>query len=58
MYKKTIALTWGSTGWHVFPLVSLYNHLNDSENYNFVWFWEEGSLEEDISRNQILIFMI
>lgn len=49
MSKKNIALTWGSTGWHVFPLVSLYNYLVWSENYNFFWFWEQDNLEEDIA---------
>jgi len=38
MSKKTIALTGGSTGGHVFPLVSLYNYLNEDEDYNFLWF--------------------
>ncbi len=50
MIKKTIALTGGSTGWHVFPLVSLYNHLSDSNKYKFLWFWEEGSLEEKTAK--------
>ena len=56
MSKKIIALTWGSTGWHVFPLVSLYNYLNESENYDFLWFWEDASLEEDIAKNAWIEF--
>lgn len=50
MVKKTIALTWGSTGWHIFPLISLYNYLSDLEHYNFLWFWEKGNLEEEVSK--------
>lgn len=55
--KKTIALTWGSTGGHIFPLLSIYNHLKDKEKYNFIWVWEEWSLEEDIAnKNNIEFF--
>jgi len=47
--KKNIALTWGSTGWHVFPLLSLYNYFSPENKYNFFWVWEADSLEETIS---------
>lgn len=52
--KKNIAFTWGATGGHVFPIVSLYNYLKDNEadsgkKYNFFWFGEEDGLEEDIA---------
>lgn len=56
MSKKTIALTWGSTGGHIFPLVSLYNYLGESEHYNFLWFWEEWGLEEEIANNHWIEF--
>lgn len=56
MSKKTIALTWGSTGWHIFPLVSLYNYLQESEHYNFLWFWEVWGLEEEISKEAWIEF--
>ena len=46
MSKKTIALTWGSTGGHIFPLVSLYNYLKEEKGYKFLWFWEEWGFEE------------
>ncbi len=49
MSKKTIALTWGSTGGHIFPLVSLYNYLKEEKGYKFLWFWEEWGLEEEIA---------
>lgn len=51
---KTIALSWWGTGWHIFPLLSLYNFLKEEENYRFIWMWEEFSLEEKIAqKNQI-----
>ncbi len=56
MTKKTIALTWGSTWWHVFPLVSIYNYLEDTDNYDFLWFGEEGNLEEEIADNAWIKF--
>ena len=52
--KKTIAFTGGGTGWHVFPLVSIYNMLKEEESYNFFWVWEENGLEQEIAeRNRI-----
>ena len=56
MTKKTIALTWGSTGGHVFPLVSLYNYLEDTGDYDFLWFWEEDNLEEKIAQEAWIEF--
>lgn len=47
--KKNIALTWWSTWGHVFPLLSLYNYFNTEEKYNFFWFGEAESLEENIA---------
>lgn len=47
--KQNIAITWGSTWWHVFPLLSVYNYLKDKEQYKFIWIWEENSLEEEIA---------
>ncbi len=44
---KTIALTWGWTWWHVFPLLALYNYLKDDDNLKFIWVWELDSLEEE-----------
>jgi UDP-N-acetylglucosamine:LPS N-acetylglucosamine transferase len=35
--KQCIALTGGSTGGHVFPLLSVYNYLQEEDNYDFVW---------------------
>jgi UDP-N-acetylglucosamine:LPS N-acetylglucosamine transferase len=35
--KKTIALTGGGTGGHVFPLLSLYKYFKEEDNFNFVW---------------------
>ena len=56
MSKKTIALTGGSTGWHVFPLLALYNYLFDTEKYNFLWFWEEGNIEEELAKKANIEF--
>ena len=57
--RKNIALTWGSTGGHIFPLLSLYNFLKDDPNYNFFWVWEESSLEEELAKkNRIPFFPI
>ncbi|MDD3646722.1 MAG: UDP-N-acetylglucosamine--N-acetylmuramyl-(pentapeptide) pyrophosphoryl-undecaprenol N-acetylglucosamine transferase [Candidatus Gracilibacteria bacterium] len=54
--KKTIALTGGSTGGHIFPLLSLYNYLKETGDYNFVWVGEEGSLEEEIAEKNRIPF--
>lgn len=52
--KKIVALTGGSTGWHIFPLLSLYNYLKEDNKYDFLWVWEEESLEEETaSKNHI-----
>lgn len=57
--KKIIALTGWWTGWHIFPLLSLYNHLNEEWNYKFIWVWTEMSLEEEIAeKNNIPFFEI
>ncbi len=55
--KTIIALTWGWTWWHVYPLVSLYNYLMEEDNYSFIWVWEEWSLENEIARNHKIQFL-
>ncbi len=55
--KKVIALTGGSTGGHVFPLLSVYNFLKDAEKYEFLWIWEENSLEEEIAEKNRIHFL-
>ncbi len=45
---KNIALTWWWTWGHIFPLLSIYNYLKNDENLNFIWFWDEDSLEAQI----------
>ncbi len=55
--KTVIALTWGSTWWHIFPLISIYNYLWNENEYEFIWVWEEGSLEEEISRTHKIKFL-
>lgn len=55
--KKLIALTWWSTWWHVFPLLSLYNYSKDENIYNFIWIWEEESLEEEIAGKNKIPFL-
>lgn len=57
--KKNIALTGWSTWGHIFPLLSIYNYLKDSWEYNFFWVGEEGSLEEETAqKNKIPFFSI
>lgn len=55
--KINIALTWGATGWHIFPLLSIYNYLNEDKNYSFLWVWEEDSLEEKIALKNKIKFL-
>ena len=56
MEKKTIALTGWWTGWHIFPLLSVYNYLKEEDNYNFLWVWEETGLEADIAEENNIEF--
>ncbi len=50
----TIALTWGWTWGHIYPLLSLYNYLKEDKNLQFIWVWEQDSLEEEEAiRNKI-----
>ncbi len=38
----------GGTGWHVTPIVSIYNFLKEEDkNMRAVWLWERDSLEEE-----------
>ena len=55
--KKTIALAWGSTWWHIFPLLSVYNYFNEDKEFNFIWAWEEDSLEEEIANKNNIQFL-
>jgi len=57
--KKTIALTGWWTGWHIYPLVSIYNFLNEysEEKYEFLWVWEEDSLEEKTAKEKDIKFL-
>jgi len=55
--KKTIALVGGGTGGHIFPLLWLYNYLKEEKEYNFVWVWEEDSLEEEIALKNKIPFL-
>ena len=57
--RKTIALTGWATWGHVFPLLSVYNYFKEEDKYNFVWIWEEDSLEEEIAlKNEIPFYDI
>ncbi len=50
--KKTIALTGWWSGGHIFPLISLYTYMKESNTqYNFIWFWEQWELEEEVCEN-------
>ena len=52
-----IAITWGSTGWHIFPLLSIYNYLSENKDYKFLWVWEEDSLEEELANKNKIQFL-
>jgi UDP-N-acetylglucosamine--N-acetylmuramyl-(pentapeptide) pyrophosphoryl-undecaprenol N-acetylglucosamine transferase len=54
--KKTIALTGGGTGGHVFPLLSLYKYFKEEDNFNFVWVWEQDWLEDEIATKEGIDF--
>ena len=54
--KQRIAFTGGGSGWHIFPLLSLYKHLQEDNNYEFLWIGEENSLEEDIAMKNNIAF--
>ncbi len=54
--KKLIALSWWGTWGHIFPLISLYNYLKETKKYDFIWFWEEGNLEEEIANKYKIPF--
>jgi len=55
--KQNIALTWGKTWGHIFPLFSIYNYLKNNDKYDFVWVWEENSLEEEIALKNNIKFL-
>lgn len=46
---KKIALTWGWTWGHIFPLLSIYNYFKDEKKYEFIWFGDEEQLEAEIA---------
>ena len=54
---KKIALVWGWSGWHITPLVSIYNFLKDDNNFEFFWIWEKDSLEEKIAKENWIRFI-
>lgn len=55
--KKVIALTGWSTWWHIFPLLSVYNYFKEEKKYDFLWFWEEWWLEEEIATKNKIPFI-
>lgn len=55
--NKKIALTWWSTWWHIFPLLSIYNYLHEKWEYDFIWVWEEWWLEEEVALKNKIEFL-
>lgn len=62
--KKIIALTWWWTWGHIFPLLSTYNYFRDKDekeedlyDFEFLWVWEEDSLEEEIATKNKIFFV-
>jgi UDP-N-acetylglucosamine--N-acetylmuramyl-(pentapeptide) pyrophosphoryl-undecaprenol N-acetylglucosamine transferase len=53
---KKIALTGGGTGWHIFPLISIYNYLKNEKEVEFMWFWDEDGLEAEIAQKNNIAF--
>ena len=44
--SKKIIFTWGGTGGHVTPIASVYNYINESQDFEYMWLGERDSLEE------------
>ena len=55
--KQVMALTWGGSGGHIFPLTSLYNYVKDDGDYEFLWVWEQWGLEERIASSNDIKFL-
>jgi len=55
--KRVMALTWGWSGGHIFPLTSLYNYVKDDGDYDFFWVWEQWWLEERIASANDIPFL-
>ena len=53
---KKIVFTGGGTGWHITPIISIYNYLKDSSLYSYMWLWERESLEEDAAEKNNIDF--
>lgn len=53
---KKIAITGGGTGWHIFPILALYQSLKNENNIECVWFWDEEWLEADIAFEHNIAF--
>ncbi len=53
---KKIALTAGWTGWHIFPLLSIYNYLKNEKDLEFIWFGDEDGLEAEIAEKNHIAF--
>lgn len=50
MKKLVIALSWGTTWWHIFPLLALYQYFQKKHyTCTFIWFWEKDKLEYTIA---------
>jgi len=53
--KKIILAGWG-TGWHTTPLISLYNSLNETGEYDYMWLWERDSVESETAEKYSIEF--
>jgi len=54
--QKKIIFTWGGTGGHTTPLVSLYNYLSEGKSYDYMWLWERNSLEKEVALSKNIEF--
>ncbi len=53
---KKIALTAGWTGWHIFPLLALYNFLKHQKDLDFIWFGDQDGLEAEVAEQNHIAF--
>lgn len=44
---KKIIFTWGGTGGHITPIISLHNYLEDSHKHEYMWLGERESMEQE-----------
>jgi len=54
--QRKIIFTWGGTGWHITPIISLHTSLKEDDAYSYMWLWERDSLEEEAAEESKIEF--